>query len=193
MKINISYKIREEFKRRYHGLPIRNDISKSTIENIIEQVRTKIFKWALLLQRNDILGSDSTFTKEEIDIAKTTPQIIQYINTNIYVTGDNNNTQVQQDSDNSKQTINEFGYDKVLETLLLIQNQSSDQKFITANGDKTEEVKSIINETIELANKKDEPAKIKTCLAKLKDITQGVTENAVATWIYQAITNLPIW
>ena len=160
------------------------------IPNIIEQVRTEIFKWALLLEKNDILGNEATFTKEEKEIAKTNQQIIQYItNNNIY--GDNNNTQVQQNSDNSKQTIKqEFDYESVLKLLLSIQNQSDDQKFITAFGDKTEEIKSIINETIEMVKQKDEPTKIKTCLNKLKDITQNVAGNLLATGIYNEILQL---
>ena len=159
------------------------------IPNIIEQVRTEIFKWALMLEKNGILGSALTFTIEEKEIAKNNSQTINYItNNNIY--GDNNNTQVQQNSDNSKQAIKTFDYDKVLATLLLIQNQSDDQKFITANGDKTEEIKSIINETIEMVKQKDEPTKIKTCLNKLKDITQNVAGNLLATGIYNEILQL---
>ena len=172
------------------GHKIEKTLPNSALEDIIEQVRTKILEWTLILENNGILGSELTFTIEEKKIAKTNSQIHNYItNNNIY--GDNNNTQVQQNSDNSKQTIKqEFDYESVLKLLLSIQNQSDDQKFITAFGDKTEEIKSIINETIELVNQKDEPTKIKTCLNKLKDITQNVAGNLLATGIYNEILQL---
>ena len=52
----------------------------SSITDIIEQVRTIILEWSLMLEKNCVLGSDLTFTKDEIEIAKTNPEIINYIN-----------------------------------------------------------------------------------------------------------------
>ncbi len=42
-----------------------------------------ILRMALMLEKNGVLGDDLTFTKEEIEIAKTSPQIINYVNTTI--------------------------------------------------------------------------------------------------------------
>ena len=42
-----------------------------------------ILRMALMLEKNGVLGDDLTFTKEEIEIAKTSPQIINYVNATI--------------------------------------------------------------------------------------------------------------
>ena len=76
--------------------------SSSSLSNIIEQVKTRILSWALLLEQNGILGTDISFSAEEKSTAQSTDGIINYI-TNF--NGPVTNAQVQQGTSESKQSI----------------------------------------------------------------------------------------
>lgn len=55
-------------------------IPNSEFYGIIDGVRNKILEWTLLLEENNIIGSDMTFTEEEKMQAATTVEINQFIN-----------------------------------------------------------------------------------------------------------------
>lgn len=76
-------------------------ISVNQIFNIEESVRTVILEWSIALEENGIIGEGLQFSKEEKEIAATTPIINNYT-TNFF--GDVSNSQVQQGTDNSTQT-----------------------------------------------------------------------------------------
>lgn len=75
-------------------------LGANQIYNIIEQVRNIVLTWSLTLEENGILGEGLEFTSEEKEIAASTPIINNYTN-NFY--RDVQNTQIQQDTKNSKQ------------------------------------------------------------------------------------------
>lgn len=75
-------------------------LSPNAISNIIEQVKNKVLDWSILLEENGILGEGLSFTNEEKDIAKTEPQIVNYIS-NFW--GNVSETQIQQGVEDSAQ------------------------------------------------------------------------------------------
>jgi hypothetical protein len=75
-------------------------IPMNAISNIIEQVKNKILDWSLILEENRILGEELRFTEEEKNIARSAPQIINYIS-NFH--GDILDSQIQQGTNKSKQ------------------------------------------------------------------------------------------
>ena len=76
-------------------------IAVNQIFNIEESVRTAILEWAIVLEENVIIGEGMQFSKEEKEVAATTPIINNYT-TNIF--GDVSNSQMQQGTENSTQT-----------------------------------------------------------------------------------------
>ena len=75
-------------------------IDKSTIQNIIEQVKNELLNWILLLDDKGIIGEGTSFSFEEKEKAIGDPQIINHI-TNIY--GNVESSQLQQGTSNSNQ------------------------------------------------------------------------------------------
>lgn len=55
-------------------------VSKSEMYRIMSTVRNKILDWALLLEENEILGENMTFTEKEREIASNTRVINNYTN-----------------------------------------------------------------------------------------------------------------
>lgn len=55
-------------------------VSKSEMYRIMSTVRNKILDWALLLEENEILGENMTFTEKEREIASSTQVINNYTN-----------------------------------------------------------------------------------------------------------------
>lgn len=76
-------------------------ISANQVFNIMESVRTAILEWSITLEENGIIGEGMQFSKEEKEIAISTPTINNYT-TNFFA--DVTNSQVQQGTENSTQT-----------------------------------------------------------------------------------------
>lgn len=74
-------------------------IGKSKVKNISDTVKNKILDWSLDLECSGILGENMTFTSKEKLIATSK----NYTINNFY--GDIKNSQIQQNSDNCKQSI----------------------------------------------------------------------------------------
>lgn len=120
----------------------------------------------------------------------------QIINNNLSIGGNVTGSQIQQGTINSSQTMtveNNFDYDKVLEVLSKIHKTTNSNDFQEEFADKSEKVKEILSEAIQMVQKKEEPTKIKKALSFLKDIAIGVGENIIATGICTMIAQLPIW
>lgn len=75
-------------------------LSTNQIFVTIDIIRNTILDWAITLEENGILGDGLQFSSEEIDSAKTSDIINNFI-TNIY--GDVDNTNIQQGTTNSSQ------------------------------------------------------------------------------------------
>ena len=76
-------------------------LDNSSLVNIVELVRTKILEWAIVLEMKGIVGDGLSFSKDEIKSAED-PKIVHYTN-NFYSSV--SETQIQQGSDSSKQTL----------------------------------------------------------------------------------------
>ena len=85
---------------------------------------------------------------------------------------------------------NVFNYSKVLEVLLSIQKTSDSDEFAIDFGDKTEEIKLMIIDTIEMIKRKDTPVNIKINLEKIKVFIDGVGESILTTGICTEITKV---
>ncbi len=74
----------------------------SCLYQILEDVRSVIIDWTILLESKGILGADLTFSENEIEIA-TTVNIVNFT-TNIFQ--NSSDILIQQNSNNAKQTTN---------------------------------------------------------------------------------------
>lgn len=120
----------------------------------------------------------------------------QVTNNTLHIGGNVTNSQFQQGNVNSTQSMiihNNFDYEQVLKTLAKINKSFENSDFEEDFGDKSEELKRIVAETIEMVNRKEEPTKIKAALSTIKDLAVGVTGSLIATGICGLITQLPIW
>ncbi|PHV69247.1 hypothetical protein CS063_16805 [Sporanaerobium hydrogeniformans] len=120
----------------------------------------------------------------------------QVTNNTLHIGGNVTNSQFQQGTVNSTQSMvihNNFDYEQVLKTLVKINKSFKNSDFNEDFGDRSGEVKRIVTETIEMVNRKEEPTKIKEALSTLKDLAVGVTGSLIATGICGLITQLPIW
>ena len=91
---------------------------------------------------------------------------------------------------NGNSNSNVFNYSKVLEVLLSIQKTSNSDEFAIDFGDKTEEIKLMIIDTIEMIKRKDTPVNIKINLEKIKVFIDGVGESILTTGICTEITKV---
>lgn len=96
-------------------------LSLTSIIGIIETVKNIIMEWILKLEEDGIIGVDMKFTDEEKKIASEK----NYTVNNFY--GDILNSQIQQNSNHSSQTINNtLDIDKIVKALELINTHKKD-------------------------------------------------------------------
>lgn len=57
-----------------------NHFGKSQLYQIISTVKNNILEWSLILEENNIIGEELTFTEEEKNIAQKTQNINHYVN-----------------------------------------------------------------------------------------------------------------
>lgn len=109
---------------------------------------------------------------------------------NVTIT-DNNNTQVQINTMNSKQNMqekNNVPYDDILKSLLEIQKY--EENFEDEFNEKASEFKSLLESAIDCAREKKEDAKLLNILSKLKDIAMNVGSGIIANGIFSKISQL---
>lgn len=108
------------------------------------------------------------------------------------VIGDNaSEIQIQQNTSNSNQTntnIQAFDYEEVLNVLKEVQGYFEYPQFATTFNDNSELVKQIVNDTINAAEKKEEPTLIKKSLNLLKDLVVGASGSLIASGILALLT-----
>ena len=91
------------------------------------------------------------------------------------------------------EVVNAFDYDQVLDVISKIKRSTQSENFNIDFGEKSVEVKQIIDDTLRMVETKEEPTKIKKMLNTLKDLTIGVSGSLIASGICGLITQLPIW
>lgn len=120
----------------------------------------------------------------------------QVINNTLSIQGSVFGSQIQQGTINSTQTIevvNSFDYAKVLDVINKIKRSTQNEEFDIDFGEKSVEVKLIIDDTLRMIETKEEPARIKKMLSTLKDLAVGVSGSLIASGICGLITQIPIW
>ena len=104
----------------------------------------------------------------------------------VSINGNSENIQIQQDSNGSSQSISQhddFDYEKVLKALHQIQSYFTLPQFTANFGSKSEDVKAVVNQTLELVEQRKPKSKIKICLNSLKEIAKSVGVGVISSGI----------
>lgn len=111
----------------------------------------------------------------------------------LFINGNACNTQIQQNSNNSAQSIktnDAFDYEKLLNVLDEIKEYFDLPKFNKDFADKAEDVKKCVDELAVMAKNKENPNVIKKSLILLKDLTIGASGSIIASGILGLIKNM---
>lgn len=155
-------------------------VSKTSIMDIIEKVKTTVLDWTIKLESEGILGENTTFSEQEKQVAATISQTINnyYGNTNI-VSSPTENMQIVSGNNNEVSFSYEFAKNAVEEI-----EDSISAKDIS-DTDK-EYALSIINNIKNQIDNKNEPSTIKNSFNLLKEFLIGIGSSfaASAIWTY---------
>ena len=146
-------------------------VSKTSIMDIIEKVKTTVLDWTIKLESEGILGENTTFSEQEKQVAATIPQTINnyYGNTNI-VSSPTENMQIVSGNNNEVSFSYEFAKNAVEEI-----EDSISAKDIS-DTDK-EYALSIINNIKNQIDNKNNPSTIKNSFNLLKEFLIGIGES----------------
>ena len=112
------------------------------------------------------------------------------------VIGDNaNGIQIQQNSDGAMQEMTNsqtFNYDKALEVLKEIKEYIDFPQFQTTFKENSENVKTIIEDTIKAVQNKEDVGIVKKSLRILKDLAVGASGSLIASGIIALLGTLPL-
>ena len=155
-------------------------VSKTSIMDIIEKVKTTVLDWTIKLESEGILGENTTFSEQEKQVAATIPQTINnyYGNTNI-VSSPTENMQIVSGNNNEVSFSYEFAKNAVEEI-----EDSISAKDIS-DTDKEYALSIIINIKNQIDNKNN-PSTIKNSFNLLKEFLIGIGSSfaASAIWTY---------
>ncbi|WP_107842168.1 hypothetical protein [Metasolibacillus meyeri] len=151
-------------------------------ENVTNRVRDIILEWTLDLEGRGIKGENMTFSDNEKKSATQITNIYNHIGTMM-------NSQIQQSSDNSVQTIS--GVEFKIESLKEIIEQGKELLNSISEEETREELKAELM-VLEAQAFSPKPKKniIKESLQTIRSIAEGVTGSMVATGILQVISLL---
>lgn len=112
------------------------------------------------------------------------------------VIGDNaNGIQIQQNSDNSQQSMTNsqtFNYEKTLDILNEIKEYFDFPQFEKTFKDNSDLIKRLVEETAEATQKREDPSLIKKSLKLLKDLAIGAGGSLIATGIFGLLSSIPL-
>ena len=155
-------------------------VSKTSIMDIIEKVKTAVLDWTIKLESEGILGENTTFSEQEKQVAATIPQTINnyYGNTNI-VSSPTENMQIVSGNKNEVSFSYEFAKKAVEEIEYSISTKD------ISDIDK-EYALNIINNIKNQIDNKNKPSTIKNSFNLLKDFLIGIGSSfaASAIWTY---------
>lgn len=154
----------------------RKELSPTSIIGIIETVKNIIMEWILKLEEDGIIGVDMKFTDEEKKIASEK----NYTVNNFY--GNVSNSQIQQNSNYSSQTINNsLDIDKIVKVLELINTHKKDILVSLDNPKDFEKELDVVNGEVKKANPSN--VVLSQSLKTLRNILEGITGNVIAAGI----------
>ena len=146
---------------------------------IVDNVRNIILEWTLKLEEEGVLGEDMTFNDKEKEVANQIPSVTNIIGTMV-------NSQLQQNSDNSIQSLKseEFKVENLKEiiekgNMLLAELEESDTK--------SELQTDIIVLEAQLNSPKPKQSIIKESLSSVRNIAEGTTGSLVASGLIAAV------
>ena len=152
------------------------DINVSGIAGIIETVKNIIMEWILKLEEDGIIGVDMKFTDEEKKIASEK----NYTVNNFY--GNILNSQIQQNSNHSSQTINNaLDIDKIVKVLELINTHKKDILVSLDNPKDFKKELDVVNDEVKKANPSKEV--ISQSFKTIRNIFEGITGNLIVAGI----------
>lgn len=157
--------------------PLYNQIDKSQLQGIIEGTKNVILNWSLKLEEDGIMGENMSFSDKEKELAERANYTINYFNGNL------TNTQIQQNTQNSSQNIqNEtIDLDKINKLVELIKGNLDNIEF------KHDDLQKINYElkTIEKEIKSSLPKKgiIKTGLQIIGQVMEKVSVSIIASGV----------
>lgn len=98
--------------------PLYNRIDKSQLQGIIEGIKNVILSWSLKLEEDGIMGEGMSFSDKEKELAEKASYTINYFNGNL------TNTQIQQHTQNSSQSIQNatIDFEKIKDVIKLIKD-----------------------------------------------------------------------
>ena len=149
-------------------------VDKSRLYGIIESVKQILLEWVIEMEKKGVLGEELIFSEKE----KANEHMIT-----INLNGNQNSMQIQQNADNSTQTLsqNTFDTSKANEIIKLLELHSGEIDFEEKNqkliNSEIEKVKS------ELNSSKPQKTIVKTSFSKIKNILEGISGSIVASGI----------
>ena len=168
--------------------------SASSIQNQIEEANRRRIREIEQIQqqrRNEELRKEEEANRKHEELIAVLKEAGDRI-----IVGDNaNGVQIQHNSSGATQTMNyiqEFDYEKARSILLEIKEYTEFSKFSDTFGSNAENVKAIIDSTIEAINNKDDEGIIKKSLRVLKDLAVGAGSSLIASGIIALLETLPL-
>jgi hypothetical protein len=159
-------------------------VDNSQIHKIIESVRNTVLEWALKLEEDGILGEGMTFSEKEQEKASTTTY---HITNNIgYMT----NSQLQQHTINSNQTMEVKGFDYGQIKQFISEVKRNLEKLDINDDAKEELVTDIQTVELQLNSSKPKDKIIKEGLASIRNILEGIGGSLIASGLLEHFPNL---
>lgn len=158
-------------------------IPRTKIIGIMESVRNKVLDWSLELESKGILGEGMSFSEKE---KQTASSITYQVTNNI---GHMNNSQLQQHSENSNQTINiSTNLDNIK---IFIEGLKSAMKDLPLSEPDINELKAEVS-TIDnqIASPKPKAVIINESLKSIRNLLEGIAVNVLSSNLLAQLTSL---
>lgn len=153
-------------------------------QSILSRVRIAVLDWALELEKQGILGEDMSFNDYEKQKAASSTTI------NNFFSGDVNNSQIQQNSNHSSQTIilEQNDIDSIKQLVSLLNDSIPDLPVEKDNIDCISEQLKVISK--EMRAKEPKKSIISKCFSTVKNILVNVPTNLLVSGIISEIDKL---
>lgn len=142
-------------------------VEASQFYNILDRVRNIILEWALKLEEEGVFGENMTFSEKEKKIASEIPSTINYFGSMV-------NSQLQQNSSHSSQSLN-VGEFKIESLKEIIEHGKLLLEGVTDDNTKAELKSELTVLEAQMISPKPKKPIIKECLASIRNIAEGAT------------------
>lgn len=157
----------------------------SQAKKILETVRNVVLEWALKLEEDGILGEGISFSKEEKSLANEKGYTVNHFY------GDINQSQIQQNTDNSTQSMHLVnGFDLNSLSALVSQIENNVANTGLRDSEQAAISKEIENIKDEIKNTAPNPGAIKKSLKIIGGILEKATSSLIASGLLHEITKI---